>query len=176
MAQSADEVVLLAEEAGVHLVFFMYCDNAGISRGKSAHINDLKRRMEGGINLTVGMQAVGEGDFIVPIGGMGPVGEVRLVPDPGTFRVLPYARKRAFMMADLIKLDREPWEACPRSFLKRMEAKAADRGLRIKVGLEPEWYLATKEGETYVPADESAAFSGIGMTAVLPASTTSSRP
>ncbi len=36
---------------------------------------------------------------------MGPVGEIRLTPDPATFRVLPYADKSAAMTTDMLKLD-----------------------------------------------------------------------
>ena len=165
---TVDDAVRMAEDAGVQLVFFIYCDNGGTSRGKAAQIKDLRRRMNGGINLTVGMQAVGEGDSIVEVSGMGPVGEVRMVPDPNTFTVLPWAPKRAMMMVDLVRLDHKPWEACPRDFLKRMNARAAERGLSLKASFEGEWYLAKKEGDKFIPADESSAFSGIGMTAVQP--------
>ena len=41
-------------------------------------------------------------DEVVPVAGMGTTGEVRLVPDPDTFHVLPYAPHTAAMLADLI--------------------------------------------------------------------------
>ena len=96
---------------GVQLVFFAYCDNGGVIRGKSTHVSSLERRMDSGIGLSVAMQAVTDMDLLVPMEGMGPAGEVRIVADPETFSVLPYAPKRASMMADLLKLDRDPWEA-----------------------------------------------------------------
>ena len=36
-------------------------------------------------------------DQLQPVGGLGPVGEIRLVPDPQTFTVLPYAPNAAAM-------------------------------------------------------------------------------
>ena len=45
--------------------------------------------MRAGIGLTVAMQAMNGLDHLQPVEGMGPVGEIRLVPDPDTFRVLP---------------------------------------------------------------------------------------
>ena len=118
------EVVQRGREAGVQLVFFLYCGNGGIIRGKSTHVSGLEGRLETGIGLTVAMQAMSDMDMLQPVEGMGPVGEIRLVPDPDTFNVLPYAPKRAAMLADMVRLDRTPWEACPRNFLKRMVARA----------------------------------------------------
>ena len=43
-----DEVVGPAEEAGVQLVFFMYCDNGGVIRGKGTHISQLEQRLTRG--------------------------------------------------------------------------------------------------------------------------------
>lgn len=158
------EVVQRAREAGVQLVFFLYCDNGGIIRGKSTHVSGLEGRLETGIGLTVAMQAMSDMDMLQPVEGMGPVGEIRLVPDPDTFTLLPYAPKRAVMLADMVRLDRTPWEACPRSFLKRMVASAAGLGLSLQAAFEPEWTLAKKVGDSLVPSDESLCFSSVGAT------------
>src|SRR5262245_24375589 len=84
--------------------------------------------MRDGIGLTVAMQAFSILDRLAPVEGMGPVGEVRLMPDPETFRVLPYAPRAAAMTADMRQLDGTPWDACPRAFLKRqIEAFRLDR-------------------------------------------------
>jgi glutamine synthetase len=45
--------------------------------------------------LTVAMQAMNGLDQLQPVEGLGPVGEIRLIPDLTTFRILPYARRRA---------------------------------------------------------------------------------
>ena len=158
------EALQRAREAGVQLVFFLYCDNGGIIRGKSTHISGLESRLNTGIGLTVAMQAMSDMDMLQSVEGMGPVGEIRLVPDPDTFTVLPYNPKRAVMLADMVRLDRSPWEACPRTFLKRMIALAADAGLTIQAAFEPEWTLAVKEGDSFVPCDDSLCFSSVGAT------------
>jgi glutamine synthetase len=96
---------------------------------------------------------------------MGPVGEIRLVPDPSTFVVLPYAPRSAAMTVDMIKLDGTPWEACPRSFLKRQIEACAGQGFIVQASFEDEFTLATKgPDETFAPLDESLCFSGVGMT------------
>ena len=161
------EVARRSFEANVKLIAFLYCDNGGIIRGKTTHVSSLEARVESGIGLTVAMQAMSDMDMLQPVDGMGAVGEVRIVPDPDTYTIAPYAQKRAIMLADLVKLDHQPWEACTRSFLKRMLKKAQDQGIRFMAAFEPEWSLATKEGDSFVPYDESLCFSSIGMTTTL---------
>ena len=59
-------------------------------------------------------------DQLADIPGMGPVGEIRLIPDPETFVRIPYLPHAASMISHMITLDGQPWDACPRSFLKKM--------------------------------------------------------
>ena len=96
-----DEIVAHAREQGVQLVRFLYCDNGGVIRGKSTHIDQLSRRMKSGIGLVTGMQSFTSLDSLAPDASYGPVGEIRLVPDPETFAVLPYAPRSAQMIADI---------------------------------------------------------------------------
>jgi glutamine synthetase len=97
-----EQVVTAAHHAGVRLIRFLYCDNGGIIRGKLAHIDSLATRLETGIGLTVAMQAMNMLDQLQAVEGMGPVGEIRLVPDAESFKVLPYAPNSAAMMCDMI--------------------------------------------------------------------------
>ena len=90
-AVTPDEIVAACRHAGVRLVRFLYCDNGGVVRGKTVPVDRLAQRMHTGVGLTVAMQAMNSLDQLQPVEGMGPVGEVRLVPDPDTFTVLPYA-------------------------------------------------------------------------------------
>lgn len=73
---------------------------------------------ESGIGLTVAMQAMSDMDQLQPVEGLGPVGEIRLVPDLDSFAILPYAPKRAVMLADMVRLDHRPWESCPRQIFE----------------------------------------------------------
>src|SRR3954454_18484478 len=105
-----------AADAGVRLVRFLYCDNGGTIRGKTSALTGLAGRIDDGIGLTVAMMAMSSLDQLQPVEGMGPVGEIRLVPDPESFALLPYAPHSAAMSCDMIASDRAPWSACPRSF------------------------------------------------------------
>lgn len=160
-----EDVGTKADAAGVRLVRLLYCDNGGVIRGKLVHRESLAERLETGIGLTVAMQAFNMLDQLIPCEGMGPVGEVRLVPDPDSFVVLPYAPNAAAMMCDMLSLDRRPWAACPRHFLKRMIDRAAEEGMTFQATLENEFSLLRFDDEDgYVPIDTGGCFSSVSMT------------
>jgi len=162
---AAEAVTQQAQEAGVRLIRFLYTDNGGITRGKVTNVTRLRDRIGDGIGLTVAMQAMNMLDQLASVEGMGPVGEIRITPDPATFRVLPYADKTAAMTVDMLKIDGTPWEACPRSFLKRQIQAAADLGISLQMAVEFEWSMATKGADgSYVPLDQTLCFSTTSMT------------
>ncbi|HEY6068888.1 MAG TPA: glutamine synthetase family protein [Gaiellaceae bacterium] len=161
----AAEVVKKADEAGLRLVRFLWCGNDGTVRAKASAIDGLEGRIESGIGLTVAMQAMNALDQLQPVDGMGPVGEVRLVPDPATFRVLPYAPRMGAMLVDHLLLTGEPAPVCQRTFLKRMEGRLEQRSTRLECSFENEFSLATLVDGTYVPIDSGLCFSTISATA-----------
>ncbi|HET8913474.1 MAG TPA: glutamine synthetase family protein [Ktedonobacteraceae bacterium] len=161
---NVQEVLQLVRSNNLRLVRFQYCDNGGIIRAKATHATKLESRMQEGIGQTRAMQAFSGVENLTAVEGMLPVGEFRLVPDPQTFSILPYAPHTASMMCDMIDLDGSPWEACPRTFLKRMMARLAEHGMRAEAGIEHEFYLAKqREDGTFEPADQSLCYSTIGL-------------
>jgi glutamine synthetase len=161
----ATEVVKQADEAGLRLVRFLWCGNDGTVRAKASAVDGLEGRIESGIGVTVAMQAMNSLDQLQPVDGMGPVGEVRLVPDPATFRVLPYAPRTGAMLVDHLLLTGEPAPVCQRTFLKRMEGRLEQRSTRLECSFENEFSLATLLDGTYVPIDSGLCFSTISATA-----------
>jgi glutamine synthetase len=162
----AGDVVQQAGGAGLRLVRFLWCGNDGTVRAKASAAHGLEGRLESGIGLTVAMQAMNGLDQLQPVEGMGPVGEVRLVPDLETFRLLPYAPCAGAVLVDLVGLDGEPAPQCPRSFLRRMVARLTEHGVELEAAFENEFSLATRsEDGSFVPVDSSLCFSTIGMTA-----------
>jgi glutamine synthetase len=134
-------------------------------RAKSTSVRGLESRIRTGIGLTVAMQAMNGLDQLQPVDGMGPVGEIRLVPDPATFRVLPYAPRTGAMLVDHVLLSGEPAPVDQRSLLKRMEARLAERGARLEVAFENEFSLAVEADGGFVPIDSGLCFSTISATA-----------
>ena len=149
----------------MRLIRFLYTDNGGVTRGKATHVESLASRMVDGIGLTVAMQAMNMLDQLTSVEGIGPAGEIRLVPDPETFAVLPYAPHAAAMTVDMRTLDGAAWEACPRSFLKGQIAACAEAGFAVRAAFEGEFTIAVLNSDgTYAPLDQSLCFSTIGMT------------
>ena len=165
---NVEQILSTAQPAGVRLVRFLYCDNGGIIRGKTTSIARLAERCSDGIGLTKAMMAMNAFDSLQPVEGLGAVGEIRLVPDVASFTVLPYGPHSAAMYCDQLEHDGRPWGACPRSFLKRMEARLAARGWHLEAAYEAEFSLARREGDGYVPFDETLCFSSIAMALAAP--------
>ncbi len=165
---SGEMIVDAARAAGVQLVRFLYCDNGNMIRGKAAHAGGLAGSVDAGIGLTVAMIGFTMDERLAEGSGQGPVGEVRLVPDPRTFTVLPYNRRQGRAVCDMVTLDGELWEAYPRTFLKRMIAKAAAAGLEVQAGIEYEFYLARRTPGGFEPWDDSVCFGSAGMDSAAP--------
>jgi glutamine synthetase len=160
----AQTILARARSDGVRSVRFLYCDHANVIRGKSAHVAALGDFLASGIGLTVAMQGFCLTEHLAPGTHLGPVGEIRLAPDPATFTVLPYRSREARLLCDMLTLDGEPWELCPRTFLKSMVERAAFEGLSVQAAFEHEFYLAREvEPNRFVPADDSLCFSSDGM-------------
>lgn len=167
-ARRARQILARCKSDNVQLVRFLYCGNDSVIRGKACHTRFLNSYLRSGIGLTVAMQSFNMLDQLVPEGSFGPVGEIRLVPDPETFAVLPYAPKSGRLLCDMVTLEGTPWDVCPRSFLKRMIERARQAGVALKATFENEFTLARHESGQYVPLDRSPCFSTIGMDSAAP--------
>ena len=155
-------------ERDLRLVRFLWCGNDGIVRGKGSGIHGLEGRLASGVGLTVGLQAMNALDQLQPVDGMGPVGEVRLVPDLDTFVVLPYAPRSGALLTSHRTLDGAPAPVCQRSFLQRQIDRLAERGLRAEVAFENEFTLAEAVDDVPAPVDQSLYASTVGFAAAAP--------
>ena len=163
-AVNAEQIVARAEQNDLRLVRFLWCGNDGTIRAKASARHGLRGRLTAGIGLTVAMQAMNSLDQLQPVSDMGAIGEVRLVPDPETFRELPYAPHAGVVLTDHMGLDGAPAPVCQRSFLKRMERRLADRGLAMRAAFENEFSLARIVDGAYEPVNTALCFATIGMT------------
>ncbi len=147
------EVLAAARRSGVKLIRFEYCDVSGVARAKAVHVSQLAHKLVEGVGLTRAQMAINMLEQMVHIEGMEPVGEIRLVPDPATFTVLPWSAGSASILCDQLGHDRRDWGACPRSYLKAMIARAAEAGITVQAAFENEYYLAREEDGRLVPFD-----------------------
>jgi glutamine synthetase len=157
------EALRRTAEENIRLVRFLYVDHGGIVRGKSAAADRLAERIESGIGHTRAMMAMSMVDELSPVEGMGPVGEVRIKPDPDTFVTLPYAPGAAAMLADQVNPDGSTWDGCARTFLKQAIAELAAEGYELQASFEPEFSLGRHEGASFIPIDESLCYSATGF-------------
>lgn len=159
------EIIAAAHQAGVRLVRFEYCDVSGVARTKAIHVDQLEHKLVEGVSLTRAQMSINLLEQVIDIEGMEPVGEIRLVPDPTTFSVLPWVPGSASILCDQLDHDRTDWGACPRSYLKAMIERAASHGITVMASFENEYYLARETDGAYVPfdfTDHAPVYSPIG--------------
>ncbi|MCZ9344117.1 glutamine synthetase, partial [Streptomyces sp. TRM76130] len=68
-------------------------------------------------------------------------GDIVLVPDPTTFRVLPWAARTGWMLCDVHHPDGTPAAFCPRGLLRGRLAALAAAGYDLTVGVELEFHV-----------------------------------
>ncbi|MFI1913348.1 glutamine synthetase family protein [Nocardia sp. NPDC020380] len=135
-------------------------DPHGLVRSKTLTTDAFRTALRNGLDMSPGPfvfdtgHAVGV-DFFRPGGGIGVpeltgAGDFLLVPDPLTFRVLPYTEAATgWIIADEYLRDGTPHPLSSRHVLRRMTDRAAARGLDFVVGLEVEWYLTRLTGQSH---------------------------
>jgi glutamine synthetase len=164
--EKLDSIINEALEKNVKLLRLLYIDLDNVIRGHEAVVDSDKLRDE----LLDGMAYVGimqSGftlfDNVTPGTIYGPQGEVRLIPDLSTFRVLPYAKNTAQVIGDFMTPDLKPFEVDPRPLLKKYLSNVE---YDVYVGIEPELYFFKKESlPNLEPMDKHLCFATSGMNA-----------
>lgn len=146
--------------ADIHFLRVITCSTANVIRGKAVSTDAIEGVFEHGVGVTAGLPAFPVMyDSVVEGSGLGPVGEIRLVPDWNTFQIVPYAPGHAQVIGDLM-LEGQPWPLDPRHALKRVVAEASEAGLEVQAGYELEFYLLDDNNR---PVDETVFASTLGM-------------
>lgn len=147
--------------ADLRLVRFTYCDNANLIRAKAVPAARLEAFLKAGIGFSVAQQALPVTmDAVVAGSGLGPVGEVYLVPDPSTLTPLPFSPGQAIVLGDFETAAGEPWAHCPRTFLARQIEALRAEGFTAQAAFESEFYLFRQAGEAWLPADDTTFAAG----------------
>lgn len=144
----------------VKFIRIIWCDNANIIRAKSVHVNYLKDALSTGVKIAEAQMAIPVMyDAVVPGSRLTPVGEVTLIPDINTLKILPFARGQASMIGDMKTLGVfTPWEHCPREYLKKQIAKLETKGLNLKAVFENEFYLLNKDEQGNIVESDHSSF------------------
>ncbi|WP_026615922.1 type III glutamate--ammonia ligase [Ensifer aridi] len=77
------------------------------------------------------------------------------VPDASSVIQLPWKKDVAWVAADCV-MEGRPVEQAPRVVLKKLIAEAAREGLRVKTGVEPEFFLISPDGSKISDAFDTA--------------------
>ncbi|BCX05849.1 MAG: glutamine synthetase [Candidatus Roseilinea sp.] len=139
---SANDILNLIREHNVRFVRFIWCDNANVIRAKAVRTTFIQAYLDGeGVGIAAAQQALPVMyDALAPGSGLTPAGEAHMRADWSTFAALPYAPGHARVLTDIYDGE-QPWAHCPRSFLRRMIARAADHGLQVLAAFENEFSL-----------------------------------
>ncbi|TPE51725.1 type III glutamate--ammonia ligase [Amaricoccus solimangrovi] len=81
--------------------------------------------------------------------------DVFAIPDASSVIQLPWKKDVAWVAADCVMED-APIAQAPRVVLKRLIKEAAEAGLRVKTGVEPEFFLITPDGQAISDAADTA--------------------
>ncbi|MGB3309022.1 MAG: type III glutamate--ammonia ligase [Nodosilinea sp.] len=120
------------EAKGVRYALASYVDIHGMCKAKMVPIAHLGQMMAGS-ELFTGAALDGVPQEISD-------DEVAAMPDPASATVLPWKPEVAWFASDLY-LKGQPFEACCRTILKQMLAKAAAMGFTFNLGIETEFFM-----------------------------------
>ncbi|MEZ5649365.1 MAG: glutamine synthetase family protein [Burkholderiaceae bacterium] len=147
----ARELAVRVGTEDLHLIRLVWADTHGVARARSLAPAAFESALVDGHSVGAGtwsLDASGGRVFTSFVAGGGMnlpemTGSPNLVmvPDPGTFRVLPWAPGVGWVACDEYFRDGRPFHFSPRHLLRRQLARLAGHGLRAVVGLEVEWYL-----------------------------------
>jgi glutamine synthetase len=133
-----------AKERGVKYFMISYTDLFGVQRAKLVPTAAIR-----------GMQEEGAGfaGFATWLDMTPAHPDLFARPDPESVIQLPWKKETAWVAADCVMEDKLVAQA-PRVTLKRLISEAAELGLRVKTGIEAEFFLITPDGSAISdPAD-----------------------
>jgi glutamine synthetase len=147
-AREAERRIQAGELSVVRLAF---ADQHGILRGKTLVAAEVAAAMKSGLGFTTTMLLKDTSHRTVfpvwtPGGGFGMkelegAADVMMLPDPATFRVLPWAPHSSWMLCDILFPDGRPMPLDTRHILRRSLATLAAQGYDFVAGLEVECHL-----------------------------------
>jgi glutamine synthetase len=151
MPKTKDEVLALIDENKVKYIRLWFTDILGQLKGMSITRGEIEHVLEDGQGFdgssVEGFVRIHESDLVA-------------MPDPYTFRILPWTvndEKVALLICDVLNPDGSPFAGDPRYALKRILAKAAQKGWKFYCGPEIEYFYFTKKDDPS-PIDEGGYF------------------
>jgi glutamine synthetase len=161
--EAAALALRLIEEQGLEVVRIAFPDQHGLLRGKTLMAAEAANALHNGCSITSSLFAKDTANRTVfPVwtqgGGFGleafeGAGDVLMLPDPSTFRVLPWARKTGWLLADVYLPDGRPVPYATRDIYRNALARLTAAGYEYVAGLEVEFHVFKLETDRMAPED-----------------------
>ena len=149
--RQAQDLKRRIEKDKLHLVRLAWADPHGAARAKAVTVPAFLAALDAGYNINVATTTLDSANARIFAsftrgGGMGldemtGSPNLTIVPDPATFRVLPWAPGVGWVLCDEYFNTGVPFHFSPRQLLRKHLKRLADKGMHCVVGLEIEWYL-----------------------------------
>lgn len=148
---AAAELERRIENEKLEVVRFSFPDQHGVLRGKTIVAGDVPSLMRGGCSITTTLLAKDTSHKTVfpvftPGGGfampeMEGGGDFLMVPDPLSFRTLPWAPGTGWMLCDIYFADGKPVPFSTRHLCRTMLSRLSDAGFDLLAGIEIELHI-----------------------------------
>ncbi len=152
---AAGQIRRVIDELGLELIRFSFADQHGILHGKTLTRAAVPGALRDGLTAPSSLLLKdSSGRSVLPVftadaePGFAGAGDVVLVPDPATFRVLPWAEKTGWVLCDLRFPTGEPVPYCTRTMLKEQIKQLTQFGYDMTVGVELEFHVYTDKSRT----------------------------
>src|SRR5204862_715310 len=156
--RQADELKARVGKENLQFVRLAWAAPHGASRAKAVTMPAFIAALDAGYNINVATTTLDSANArtfasFTRGGGMGldemtGSPNLTIVPDPSTFRVLPWAPGVGWVLCDEYFNTGVPFHFSPRHLLRRQLDRLANKGMRLLVGMEIEWYLLRVEQDT----------------------------
>lgn len=145
----------LIEQHGLRSVRIIWVDQHGAPRAKFMSPEDYLSSLENGIDFSAALFSLDSANNVFTpafvSGGGFDIDELTgfpdmvLVPDPSTFRVLPFADRTGWVLTDGYFSNGKPVPLDPRGIMRQQVKAAKEAGYDFLAGLEVEFYLVRRD-------------------------------
>ena len=160
---AAEEVAARIREAGLRTVRIIVVDQHGLPRTKHLSGDAAISAMRNGSDFSGAIYSLDTGNCVFPPafaegGGFGipeftGFPDVSVVPDPTTFRILPWADRTGWMICDTYFSNGKPLPLDGRAMLRKQLERLEKAGYHCYSGLEVEFYITRYVDEGRIGLD-----------------------
>ncbi|HEY3891978.1 MAG TPA: glutamine synthetase family protein [Bradyrhizobium sp.] len=161
--EAASRLRRIVEQQKLEVIRLSFPDQHGILRGKTLVAGEALASLQSGCSITTTMLAKDTSHRTVfPVftagGGFGMremegAADVVMVPDPTSFRVLPWAPATGWLLCDLYFADGRPVPFATRQLYRSVLERLGRRGYDFVAGLEVEFHIFKLEDSRMAPED-----------------------